>query len=92
MPQNLEKHIREENVENENANAKFGVNTQIVLRILPKFLQILPYNIEWMHSIYNLARNIGDTPEINPFLSEEHWNQYKREMDIIIQGLPPRME
>ena len=92
MPQHLEKHIREENVGAENANAEFGVNTQIVLRILPKFLQILPYNIEWMHSIYNLARNIGDTLEINPFLTEDQWNEYKREMDIIIQRLPPRME
>ena len=92
MPQNLEKHIREENVENENANAKFGVNTQIVLRILQKFLQILQHNIEWIHSIYYFARNIGDTPETSPFLTEDQWNKYKREMDIIIQRLPPRME
>ena len=92
MPQNLEKHIREENVENGNANAEFGVKTQIVLRILQKFLQILQHNIEWIHSIYNFARNIGDTPEINSFLTEAQWNEYKREMEIIIQRLPPRME
>jgi hypothetical protein len=88
MSQNLDQHIGEEN---ENANVEFGPITIMVLQILPIFLQILPYNIEWMHYVYNLARNIGDQPQINSFLTEEQWNQYKRDMDIIIQGLPPRM-
>ena len=92
MPQNLDQHVREENFENENADKEFGPITKMVLTILPMFLEKLPYNIEWMHCVYSLARNIGDQPQIKPFLTEDQWNQYKREMDIIIQWLPPRME
>jgi hypothetical protein len=88
MPQNLEENIREEN---ENANVELGPITRMVLRILPTFLQRLPFNIEWMHYVFNMARNIGDHPQINLFLNEEQWNQYRIEMDNLIQRLPPRI-
>ena len=75
---------------NEN-NAEFGEISQMMFRIMPIFLQRHPYNIEWIHYIHNLVRNIGDQPEVNPYFTEDQWQQFKREMDIIIATLPPRM-
>jgi hypothetical protein len=73
-------------------NMELGEISRLVLRIIPIFLQRLPYNIEWMHFIYNTVRNIGDQPEVRPYFSEEEWQRFRIEMDNIIASLPPQLE
>jgi hypothetical protein len=58
--------------------------------LVPPMLNRLPGNIEWIHFIVDLCKDLGSTTSVREHFSEADWNQFDLEMLQIVQSLPPK--
>lgn len=68
-----------------------GVIATIILQLLPTLFNKNPQNIEWMHFVCQLCKNLGNKPDIRKYYTTEEWNIFYEEMNKIIAQLPPKL-